>query len=223
MIDNLIRHAGFEPAGGRVGTRSPVTARRCGWATEDPLLRAYHDTEWGVPEHDSRALWEHLMLDSFQAGLSWKLILQRRQSLRHAFAGFDPTRVARFRPRDVARLLKDPGIIRSRAKIEATIGGARAYVDMQGAGEGFSSFAWGLVGGRPIQGTAPAPTQTPLSEKASRTLKERGFRFVGPVVVYSWMQAVGIVNDHAADCFRRSEVRALGMAVGTARRSAAEK
>lgn len=193
-----------------MGTQGTEGLRRCLWAAEDPLLRNYHDAEWGVPEYDDRALWEQLMLDGFQAGLSWLLILRKRQSLRQAFAEFAPDRVARFGSRDIHRLLRDPSIIRSRAKIEATIAGARAYCEMQAAGESFSAFAWNLVGGRPIQGTAPVPARTPLSESVSRTLKERGFRFVGPVVVYAWMQAAGMVNDHATDCFRRREVDAVG-------------
>lgn len=196
-------------------TRTAAPLRRCAWAIEDPLLRAYHDTEWGVPEYDSRALWEQLMLDGFQAGLSWKLILQRRESLRRAFAEFARDRVARFGPRDVRRLLRNPRIIRSLAKIEATIAGARAYCAIQAAGQSFSTFAWNLIGGRPIQGTAPVPNRSPLSEGASKALKENGFRFVGPVVVYAWMQAAGMVNDHSADCFRRKEIRALGAPVGT--------
>jgi DNA-3-methyladenine glycosylase I len=176
---------------------------RCAWADNDPLMRAYHDEEWGVPEHDSRALWEKLMLDGFQAGLSWITILRKRDAFRAAFKGFDPKRVARFTEKDVERLLQDAGIVRSRAKILATIGGARAYLDMQAAGEDFSEFVWSMAGGKPIRATGPAPTKTALSEQLSVALKKRGFKFVGPVIVYAWLQATGVVNDHAPDCFRR--------------------
>jgi len=176
---------------------------RCQWADNDDQMRAYHDEEWGVPERDSRALWEKLILDGFQAGLSWAIILKKRDGFRKAFAGFDPQTVARFTEDDVERLVQDPGIIRSRSKIEATIGNAKAYLRMQAAGEDFSKFVWGMAGGKPIVNSGPIPTKTELSEKMSAALKKRGFKFVGPVIVYAWMQAVGIVDDHAADCFRR--------------------
>jgi DNA-3-methyladenine glycosylase I len=176
---------------------------RCSWAQSDPLMLAYHDAEWGVPEYDSRALWEKLMLDGFQAGLSWSIILKKRDAFRKAFKNFNAEKVARFGEADVARLLLDAGIVRSRAKIEATIGGARAYLTMQEKGEDFSDFAWGLAGGKPIQNSGVVPTQSPLSEEISKALKKRGFKFVGPVIVYAWMQAVGIVNDHALTCFKR--------------------
>jgi DNA-3-methyladenine glycosylase I len=180
------------------------TLHRCAWAETDPLLRTYHDEEWGIEQHDSRALWEALMLDGFQAGLSWLTILRKREAFRKAFKQFHPERVARFREADVDRLLADDGIIRSRAKIEATIGGARAYLEMQAAGEDFSKFVWGMAGGAPIQNTTGAVfTKTALSEQISKALKQRGFKFVGPVIVYAWMQAMGIVNDHSPDCFRR--------------------
>lgn len=177
--------------------------RRCPWAENDPLLAAYHDEEWGVPEHRSRALWEKLMLDGFQAGLSWRTILQKREAFRRAFRGFDPSLVARFGPKDVTRLLGDAGIVRSRSKIEATIGNARAYLAMQKEGEDFASFVWQLAGGKPMRGTGTVPTKTALSEEISKALKKRGFKFVGPVIVYAWMQATGIVNDHVKGCFRR--------------------
>jgi DNA-3-methyladenine glycosylase I len=180
--------------------------RRCAWAESDPLLRAYHDEEWGVPERDSRALWEKLMLDGFQAGLSWITILRKREAFRKAFHNFDPEAVARFGAKDVARLLKNPGIIRSRAKIEAAIGGARAYLAMQAAGEEFSPFFWKMAGGKPIRNYPRSPHDVPaktaLSEEISKALKKRGFKFVGPVIVYAWMQATGIVDDHIAGCFR---------------------
>jgi DNA-3-methyladenine glycosylase I len=180
---------------------------RCTWAESDPLMRAYHDKEWGVPEHDSRALWEKLVLDGFQAGLSWKTILHKREAFREAFKGFDPQVVVRFGAADIKRLLKNPGIIRSRSKIEATIGNARAYLAMAEAGEEFSSFIWTMAGGKPIRNSpkkiGDVPAKTPLSEEISAALKKRGFKFVGPVIVYAWMQAVGIVNDHFVSCFRR--------------------
>jgi DNA-3-methyladenine glycosylase I len=187
-----------------MAAKSTRTVHRCAWASSDPLMQHYHDHEWGVPERDSRALWEKLMLDGFQAGLSWSIILRKRAAFRRAFRNFDPKQVARFGARDIARLLRDPGIVRSRAKIEATIGGARAYLAMQAAGEDFASFIWDFVGGRPIQNSGRRRvTQTALSVALSKALKARGFKFVGPVIVYAWMQAVGLVNDHAADCFRK--------------------
>ena len=187
---------------------------RCAWAQIHPLNAEYHDEEWGVPEYDSRALWEKLMLDGFQAGLSWLTILKKRDAFREAFEGFDPERVARFDDNDVERLMGNAGIIRSRAKIEATIGNARAYLAMRDNGEDFSEFLWGMVGGKPIQRSfendGPVPTQTPLSLEISKALKKRGFKFVGPVIVYAWMQAVGMVNDHADECHRRELVAAMG-------------
>ena len=187
--------------------RSPQKDKpRCPWAGSDPLSIAYHDTEWGVPQLDSRALWEMLMLEGFQAGLSWTTILRKRDAFRKAFKNFDPRRVARFTEADVDRLLQDPGIVRSRAKIEATIQGARIVLAMQAVGEDFSQFAWNFVGGKPIQNTGPLPAKSPLSEEISNALKKRGFKFVGPTIVYAWMQAVGMVNDHAPDCFRRKTV-----------------
>lgn len=178
--------------------------KRCAWAESDPLLRDYHDTEWGVPEHDSRALWEKLMLDGFQAGLSWLIILRKREAFRKAFRGFDPEVVARFGAKDVDRMLADARIVRSRAKIEAVIGNARAYLAMQAAGEDFSAFVWTLAGGRPIPLVGDVPTKTALSEEMSKALKKRGFKFVGPVIVYAWMQATGIVDDHTKGCFRQA-------------------
>jgi DNA-3-methyladenine glycosylase I len=180
---------------------------RCAWAENDPQMRAYHDEEWGVPERDSRALWEKLMLDGFQAGLAWITILRKRDAFREAFDGFDPTVIAEYDAAKVAQLLENPCIIRSRAKIEATIGNARAYLAMDAASEDFSTFVWTLAGGVPIvnewQSVSEVPAKTPLSEEISAALKKRGFKFVGPVIVYAWMQATGIVNDHVVDCFRR--------------------
>jgi DNA-3-methyladenine glycosylase I len=181
---------------------------RCAWAQSDPLLASYHDEEWGVPEHDSRALWEKLMLDGFQAGLSWLTILRKRAAFRQAFRGFEPEIVARFGAADVSLLLQDAGIVRSRAKIEATIGNARAYLEMAAAGEDFSRFVWSFSAGVPLHTTrlsaADIPAQTPLSQEVSLALKKRGFKFVGPVIVYAWMQATGVVDDHVVDCFRHS-------------------
>lgn len=170
-------------------------------------MQEYHDAEWGSPVHDGRALWEMLMLEGFQAGLSWRTILARREGFRAAFRGFDPETVAKFNAADIRRLMADAGIIRARAKIEATIGGARAYLAMQAADEDFAAFVWGMAGGRPIEGDGKnVPVSTPLSHEISAALKKRGFKFVGPVIVYAWMQAVGIVNDHSTECFRRNAV-----------------
>lgn len=182
-----------------------TTTQRCSWAEGDPLMRAYHDTEWGVPIRDSRLLWETLMLEGFQAGLSWQIILRKRDAFRQAFKGFEPARVARFGPDDVERLMGDPGIVRARAKIEATIKGARIYLDMQENGEEFSTFCWSFTGGKPIVGTG-RDTQTELSATISNELKRRGFKFVGATITYAWMQAVGIVNDHAPTCFRKRQM-----------------
>jgi DNA-3-methyladenine glycosylase I len=179
---------------------------RCSWAEKDPLMRAYHDEEWGVPQYDSRALWELLMLEGFQAGLAWIVVLRKREAFRAAFGQFDPAKVARFGARDIERLLENPGIIRSRAKIEAAIQGARIFLAMRDAGQEFSSFVWGMVGGKPIQNDPPVPSQSPLSADISGVLKKKGFKFVGPVIVYAWMQAAGMVNDHAGNCFRRKAV-----------------
>ena len=176
---------------------------RCAWAESDPLLRAYHDEEWGVPQYDSRMLWEMLMLEGFQAGLSWSIILRKREAFRKAFKNFDPKKVARFDEGDIARLMQDEGIVRARAKIKATIEGARIYLAMEKAGEDFAGWVWEMAGGKPIQNSGPIPAKTALSETISKELKRRGFKFVGPVIVYAWMQAVGIVNDHEETCFRR--------------------
>jgi DNA-3-methyladenine glycosylase I len=188
---------------------SARTAHRCGWAEGDPLLRAYHDEEWGVPECDSRALWEKLMLDGFQAGLSWLTILRKRDAFREAFKNFDPEKVARFGEADIVKLLDNARIVRSRAKIEATISGARAYLAMRDAGEDFSTFIWDMVGGSPIRNSGEVLAKTPLSAEISKALKKRGFKFVGPVIVYAWMQAVGLTNDHTSDCFRRTAVHKM--------------
>lgn len=187
---------------------NPSDVSRCRWAGTQKLMVAYHDKEWGVPERNGRKLWETLMLEGFQAGLSWSTILNKRVAFRKGFAGFDPAKVARFGARDISRLLADPGIVRSRAKIEATIGGAKIYCDMLERGEKFSAFCWSFTDGKSITGDGRTVlASTPLSEKISRELKRRGFKFVGPTIVYAWMQAVGIVNDHSANCFRRGEMK----------------
>ena len=177
---------------------------RCAWAQGDALMAKYHDEEWGVPQHDPRMLWEMLVLEGFQAGLSWRTVLHKREAFRQAFAGFEPARVARFGSEEVDRLVADPGIVRSRAKIEATIASARIYCEMAQRGEDFAGFCWSFTGGKVLRGDGRnVPVSTPKSEEVSRELKRRGFKFVGPVIVYAWMQAVGIVDDHAAGCFRR--------------------
>jgi DNA-3-methyladenine glycosylase I len=183
--------------------------KRCSWADGDEMMSRYHDEEWGVPIRDSKALWAKLALDGFQAGLSWSIILKRRDGFYRAFEGFDPEKIAKFGPADVERLLQDEGIIRSRAKIEATIGNAKKYLEMQDAGEDFGVFCWSFTNGETIlHPGGDIPAKTALSEEISAALKKRGFKFVGPVIVYAWMQAVGIVNDHTEECFRRNEVGA---------------
>ena len=187
---------------------------RCGWVnTPDPIYAAYHDEEWGVPERDARALWEKLILDGFQAGLAWITILRKRETMRAAFDGFEPAKVARYGAADIARLLGDPGIIRSRAKIEAAIGGARLWLDMAERGEDFSGYIWSFVDGRPVQNRwktfREAPTATPASEALAKDLKRRGFKFCGPVITYAFMQAVGMVNDHETGCPRHRACAAM--------------
>jgi DNA-3-methyladenine glycosylase I len=187
-------------------TKKNSVIHRCSWAGSDPLMQAYHDEEWGVPQRDGRALWEMLMLEGFQAGLSWSTILKKREAFRKAFYKFDPKKVARMGEADIARLLQNEGIIRSRAKIQATINGARIYLAIADEGEDFSTWIWKMAGGKPIQNTGPVPAKTALSEEISASLRKRGFKFVGPVIVYAWMQATGVVNDHSPDCFRRKAV-----------------
>jgi len=184
------------------------TKVRCSWAESDPLLRDYHDEEWGVPQYDSRALWELLMLEGFQAGLSWLIVLKKREALQSAFRQFVPAKVARFKEDDIQMLLNEPRIIRSRAKIEATIKGAQIFLEMQRSGEDFASIIWEMVGGKPIQNESPM-SMHPLAEEMSKYLKRRGFKFVGPVIVYAFMQAAGIVNDHSHACFRHAAVTRL--------------
>ena len=178
---------------------------RCDWAGDIPLYQDYHDTEWGVPEYDSRALFEKLILDGFQAGLSWITILRKRDNFRAAFAGFDPHILAEWGEEDVLRLLGDPGIIRHRGKIEATINNARAWQVIE-ADQGFDKFLWGYVDGKPLvnhwQTQAEVPAQTPLSQQVSKDLKKAGFKFCGPTIVYAFMQACGLINDHLTTCHR---------------------
>lgn len=183
---------------------------RCDWAGRDPRMIAYHDEEWGVPERDERRLFEFLILEGAQAGLSWATILNRREGYRRAFAGFDPAVVARFGAADTERLLADPGIIRNRLKVAAAIGNAHAFLAVQDEFGGFAPYLWAFVDGTPIQGrrrsAAEIPTETAQSKALSRDLKRRGFRFVGPTICYAHMQATGMVNDHVVDCFRHAEL-----------------
>ena len=180
---------------------------RCGWEGTDPRMIAYHDTEWGVPERDGRALWEKLVLDGFQAGLSWTTILFKRDNFRKAFAGFDPEIVAGWGEAEIARLLADPGIVRHRGKIEAAIGNARAFLAIEERAS-FAAFVWDRVGGTPLQphrsDRSKVPAQTDLSRQISRDLKAAGFRFCGPTIVYAWLQATGVVNDHIVTCHRHA-------------------
>jgi DNA-3-methyladenine glycosylase I len=178
---------------------------RCAWAGFDPLMRHYHDTEWGVPERDARMLWETLMLEGFQAGLSWAIILRKRERFRAAFADFDPLKVAAFDGDDIERLMANPGIVRARAKIVATICGAQIFNEMQARGEDFADYCWSFTCRTPIEGIGHQ-TQSELSARISKDLKARGFKFVGPTIVYAWMQAAGLVNDHEPACFRRSAI-----------------
>jgi DNA-3-methyladenine glycosylase I len=184
-----------------------TTENRCPWCGTDPLYVDYHDQEWGVPQYDSRALWEMLMLEGFQAGLSWYTILKRRETFRAAFHGFDPAVIAQWGEAETLRLLGDPGIIRHRGKIEATIAGARAYLRIE-AQQGFAKFVWNHVGGRPIinqlGSMANAQAQTPIAVALSKALKAEGFKFCGPTITYAFMQASGLVNDHLTSCFRHA-------------------
>ncbi len=176
---------------------------RCGWCGDEPIYVAYHDTEWGVPERDPRALWEKLVLDGFQAGLSWITILKKRDNFRAAFDGFHPEKIARWGEAEVQRCLADPGIVRHRGKIEATIGNARAYLALSER-QDFSDYLWAYVDGKPVQNRfrtlAEVPPKTPLSSQISKDLTKAGFRFVGPTIVYAFMQASGFFNDHLVTC-----------------------
>ena len=184
--------------------------RRCDWVPEDnPLYVAYHDDEWGVPVHDDRRLFELLTLEGAQAGLAWITILRKREGYREAFAGFEPAAVARFTPRDVERLMADPGIVRNRLKIESTVNNAARVLEVQEELGSFDAYLWGFAEGAPIVGnwrtSAEIPAETAESRALSKDLKRRGFRFVGPTVCYAFMQAVGLVDDHALDCFKRTD------------------
>lgn len=185
---------------------------RCGWAGPDQIYKDYHDTEWGVPEYDSRALWEKLILDGFQAGLSWITILKKRDNFRAAFQGFDPDVIAQWGEPDVLRLLENKGIIRHRGKIEATITNAQAWQKIEGR-EGFDTFMWRYVDGVPLQNAwttlADVPAKTVLTEQISKDLKKEGFKFCGPTIVYAWMQACGLINDHLVTCPQRTGCAAM--------------
>jgi DNA-3-methyladenine glycosylase I len=190
----------------------PDGRHRCTWPGTDPLYVAYHDEEWGVPEYDDRALFEKLILDGFQAGLSWITILRKRDAFRAAFDGFEPEAIVRYDEAKIESLMADPGIVRNRAKIVATIGNARGWLEIMDD-QGFSNYLWGFVDGRPVQNRfatmAEVPVETPVSKAISKDLKARGFRFVGPTIVYAFMQAVGMVNDHMVPCFRYGECTGL--------------
>jgi DNA-3-methyladenine glycosylase I len=196
--------------------------RRCAWAgSGDPLYLEYHDSEWGVPSRDDRHLFEMLILEGAQAGLSWATILRKRASYRRAYHRFDPRRVARYGAADRRRLLADPGIVRNRAKVEASVVNARAFLEVQREFGSFAAYAWSFVGGRPLVNARRAlrdiPARTPESDAFSKDLKKRGFKFVGSTIVYAFMQAVGLVNDHQTDCFRYAPTRRLAVRTREAR------
>ena len=182
---------------------------RC-WKTTDPLYIEYHDKEWGVPVHDDRTLFEFLILEGFQAGVSWVLILRKRENFRRAFDGFDPVKVSKYTEKDVERLMNDPGILRNRLKIRSAISNAQRFLDVQEEFGSFDRYIWGFVGGKPIKNGftsfSEMPSKTWISEAMCKDLKKRGFKFVGPVICYSFMQAVGMVNDHLTHCFRYDEI-----------------
>jgi DNA-3-methyladenine glycosylase I len=194
---------------GRAGGTAPRS--RCPWCGDDPLYVAYHDEEWGVPQHDDRVLFEFLILEGAQAGLSWLTILRKRKNYRRAFAGFDVAAVAAFDDADVARLLADPGIVRNRLKIAAAIGNARAFLEVQREFGSFDAYLWRFVDGRPLRNAwrqkEDLPASTPISDVLASDLKRRGFKFVGSTICYALMQAVGLVNDHLTGCFRHSQLR----------------
>ena len=186
---------------------------RCPWCGSDPIYLAYHDEEWGVPEYDDRALFEKLILDGFQAGLSWITILRKREAFRKAFDGFEPQVIARYDAKKLRSLMSDQGIVRNRAKIEASVSNARAYLDIAEQ-EKFSDYLWGFVGGEPklnrFRSMGQVPAETPMTRTISKELRSRGFKFVGPTIVYAFMQAAGMVNDHLVQCFRHREVARSG-------------
>ncbi len=194
----------------RAVSRARAQTTRCAWAGEDPLSIAYHDHEWGVPVHDDRTLFEFLILEGAQAGLSWSTILKKRENYRRAFSGFDPKRIARYDASKVRALLADPGIVRNRLKIRSAIQNAKAFLAVQREFGSFDRFIWQFTGGRPKRNARRSlkevPARTPESDVMSAVLKRRGFTFVGSTICYAFMQAVGMVNDHARDCFRHREV-----------------
>jgi len=194
----------------------PDGLRRCPWPKVDPLYVAYHDEEWGVPEFDDRALFEKLILDGFQAGLSWITILRKRENFRRAFDGFTPDTIARYNDRKIAALMNDAGIVRNRAKIEGAVRSARGYLEIMEQGPGFSALLWDFVDGRPkvnrFRSVAQVPAESKISQQISKELIARGFKFVGPTIVYAFMQATGMVNDHLVTCHRHAQCRALGEA-----------
>jgi DNA-3-methyladenine glycosylase I len=190
-----------------------ATLIRCPWPKEDALYVAYHDDEWGVPEYDDRALYEKLVLDGFQAGLSWITILRKRENFRRAFDGFAPEKIARYTPKKIERLMQDAGIVRNRAKIEGTVLSARGWLEAMDKGPGFSALLWDFVDGAPkvnrFKTMGQVPAETPISRAMSKELAQRGFKFVGPTIVYAFMQAVGMVNDHLTGCHRHEAVQKL--------------
>ena len=190
---------------------------RCSWCGTDPVYVAYHDDEWGVPECDSQALFEKLLLDGFQAGLSWITILRKREAFRAAFDRFDPAKIARYGTAERERLMADSGIVRNRAKIDASVGNAIAYLAIEEK-QGFAPYLWGFLDGKPIQnafrGAGEIPPETPLARTISKDLQQRGFKFVGPTIVYAFMQAVGMVNDHVVTCHRHAAVKRLSVRGG---------
>jgi DNA-3-methyladenine glycosylase I len=203
---------------GESGIMSPATAHadglpRCPWPKQDPLYVAYHDEEWGVPEYDDRALYEKLMLDGFQAGLSWITILRKRENFRRAFDDFQPGKIARYTPKKIERLMQDAGIVRNRAKIEGAVSSARAYLMIMDSGPGFANLLWDFLDGRPklnkFRSMKQVPAETDISRRMSKELAGRGFKFVGPTIVYAFMQAVGMVNDHLVSCHRHAAVQKL--------------
>ncbi len=195
---------------------SRTEAKSCPWPGNDPLYVAYHDEEWGVPEWDGRALYEKLVLDGFQAGLSWITILRKREAFRRAFDNFDPEKIARYTPKKVERLMGDAGIVRNRMKIEGAIASARAFLDVEEKGDGFADYHWGFTGGKPVvnrhKTIKTIPAETELSRAISKDLKARGFKFCGPTIVYAFMQATGMVNDHIVSCPRHAVCEKLGRA-----------
>ena len=188
----------------------PDGKRRCPWPGQDPFYVAYHDDEWGVPERDDRALYEKLVLDGFQAGLSWITILRKRENFRRAFDRFQPEKIARYSPKKIERLMQDAGIVRNRMKIEGAVASARAWLDVMEKGPGFSVLLWNFVGGEPkvnrFRTVKQVPAATAESQAMSKDLAARGFKFVGPTIVYAFMQATGMVNDHLVDCYRHAHL-----------------